>query len=371
MMTPEAEKEKIIIRRAVEIALRLALIGLLIYWCYAILKPFADIVIWSVLFAIALYPVFDWVQKKLKVNKTVASLLVTVAMMLIFIVPVLLFASSMYDGITYLQQQYETNKTLLPFATEDIANLPVIGPFIYEKWNSLSTHLSESIQTYAPQLKDISLTILSSTASAGMAFIKLFAALLVSGVLLVNSSAATALAYNLFTRMIGESGRDYAELVEKSVRNVVKGILGVAFIQSVLFGLGLVVAGIPAAGLLFILAFILAIIQVGIFPVVIPVLIYAFATCSTFTAVAILIWCILVGIVDNILKPILLGRGAAVPMAVIFIGSIGGFLSTGMVGLFTGAIIFSVGYKLFLFWMDADNIEKPTTVDGTKEKPAP
>jgi predicted PurR-regulated permease PerM len=167
------------------------------------------------------------------------------------------------------------------------------------------------------------------------------------------------LAYDICNKLIGEKGDEFAAMAGKTIRTVVSGILGVAFIQSALFGLGMIVAGVPAAGLWAMLALILGIVQIGTLPIAIPLVIYVFATNSTVMAVAFLIWCIIVSPLDNILKPILLGRGAVVPMAVIFIGAIGGFIYSGLVGLFTGAVIFSVGYKLFLFWME--EIKQETT----------
>jgi predicted PurR-regulated permease PerM len=174
----------------------------------------------------------------------------------------------------------------------------------------------------------------------------------VAGFLLVSSVKAGKLAREVFIKLIGERGAEFASMAEKTIRTVIKGILGVAFIQSFLFGIGMIVAGVPAAGLWVILSLIFGIIQIGIFPVSIPVIIYVFATKSTGIAVIFLIWSIIVSLIDNVLKPILLGHGAVVPMPVIFIGSIGGFIASGLVGLFTGAVIFSVGYKLFQFWLE-------------------
>lgn len=348
--------EQIQIRNAVEITLRLALLYLLLYWCYGIIKPFMEFFVWSIIFAVALYPPFNWLSSKLGGRKILASILVICAMMILFLLPVILFASSLYEGITFLKAQYETNGSLLPSASGQIASLPMVGPIIYEKWNAFSNNMGEGLQAYAPQLKDVSLVVISSIASAGIGFLKLFVSIIIAGFLLVGSEASAKLAEGMFVRIIGENGSDYANLAEKTIRTVVKGIMGVAFVQSLLLGIGMAVIGVPAAGLLFMLSLILGIIQIGIFPVVIPVVIYVFASYSTLTSVIFLVWCIFVGLIDNVLKPILLGKGALVPMPVIFIGSIGGFIYSGIVGLFTGAIIFSVGYKLFLYWMDQKEV---------------
>lgn len=344
--------EKKITRHVIEIALRLGLLILVLYWCYGIIKPFMDFLVWAVIFAVAMFPAFDWIQAKLKGRKILASALLVSAMILLLILPVALFATSLYDGISFLKAQYEANGSLLPDASEKIASLPVVGPLIYEKWNSFTTHMGEGLQEYAPQLKDVSVTIIQSIASAGVGFLKLFVSIILSGVVLIYSGDAGKLANKFSIRIFGENGAEYSDLAEKTIRTVVKGILGVAFIQSMFLGIGLVVMGIPAAGLLFMIALILSIIQIGVFLVVIPVLIYVFATYSTAASIIFMIWCIIVSLLDNVLKPILLGKGALVPMPVIFIGSIGGFIFSGFIGLFTGAIIFSVGYKLFVLWME-------------------
>jgi predicted PurR-regulated permease PerM len=344
-------------RNALEITLRLALLFLLLYWCYGVVKPFADFFIWSVIFAVALYPPYKWLYLKLGGKKALSSVIIVSAMLAIFLLPVALFANSMYDGIIYMKAQYDSNGSLLPVATEKIATLPVIGPVIYEKWNALSSNIGSTIQEYAPQLKDVSLAVISSIASAGIGFIKLFISVIIAGFLLVNSEASANLAKGFFVKNFGKNGEEYLSMAENTIRVVVKGSLGVAFIQSLFFGLGLVVVGVPAAGLLFILSLIFGIIQIGIFPVAIPVVIYVFASYSTTIAVIFLIWSLIVSLLDNVLKPYLLGKGSVVPMTVLFIGSMGGFIYSGIVGLFTGAIIFAVTYKLFLYWLDQNEQE--------------
>jgi predicted PurR-regulated permease PerM len=340
------------IRKITETVIRIALLFLLLYWCYGIIKPFIDIILWAIIFAVALFPIYNWFKLKLGGRQALSAVLIVVIMLLVLALPGVLFAKSLYDGVEYLKQQYETAGNIVPAASDKVMQLPVVGPFLFEKWNWFSQHVGESFKEYAPQIKQVLIGLFSSIASAGAAFLKLIISIVVAGVLLVNSGKAGKLAYEVFIKLIGEKGDEFVSMAEKTVRTVIKGILGVAFIQSMLFGIGMVVAGVPAAGVWVILSLIFGIIQVGIFPVSVPVVIYVFATKSTGIAVIFLIWTAAVSLVDNILKPILLGHGAVVPMAVIFIGSIGGFIHSGLVGLFTGAIIFSVGYKLFLFWKE-------------------
>jgi predicted PurR-regulated permease PerM len=140
-----------------------------------------------------------------------------------------------------------------------------------------------------------------------------------------------------------------------TIRSVTTGILGVAFIQSVLAGLGFLVVGLPGAGLWAVVFLIAAVLQVGVL-VLIPAVVYVFAVSSMTKAVIFLIWCAIVGLSDNVLKPILLGRGVAVPIVVVFLGAIGGFVTLGIIGLFIGAIVLSVGYKLFLAWINEGSL---------------
>jgi predicted PurR-regulated permease PerM len=160
------------------------------------------------------------------------------------------------------------------------------------------------------------------------------------------------LAGDLFVSLAGERGSDFADISTITIRNVVKGILGVAIIQGILAGIGFAIAGVPGAGVWAFLCLFLAIIQIGIAPVAIPVIIFMFYSASTLTAGLLMVWLIFVMLSDNFLKPILLGRGAPVPMLVIFLGSIGGFISMGFIGLFVGAVILSLSFKLFRAWLN-------------------
>jgi predicted PurR-regulated permease PerM len=154
------------------------------------------------------------------------------------------------------------------------------------------------------------------------------------------------------------------ELSQATVKSVVTGILGIAVIQSLLAGLGFMVMGVPAAGLLAFICLILAIVQIDILIILIPLSIYAFSVAGTGAAIAFLVWNIAVGLINNVLKPILLAKGVNAPMAVIFIGAIGGMLHYGIIGLFVGAVIMVLGYTLFIAWLkpDTDSVEESRTM---------
>src|SRR5579862_1129310 len=212
------------------------------------------------------------------------------------------------------------------------------------------------IQKYPDEVNSATSYFLQLLATAGKAFLIFAVSILISGVFLSYGEESAAFAHNVFNRLINSTKFDMASIAAITIRNVVRGILGVAFIQSLCAGVGLLVAGIPYAGIWTLLCLILAIVQIGIFPIVLGVLIYIWTTDHTTTAILLTIWMIPVGLLDNILKPLMMGKGAPVPILIIFLGSLGGFIYSGIVGLFTGAVILSLGYRLFDTWLKGGEI---------------
>ena len=211
----------------------------------------------------------------------------------------------------------------------------------------------------APQLKNILPGLLSASAGIGLTVLQFFFSILISGALLAKAKSAAEVTRAFANRLFGERGAEFQNLVGSTIRSVTSGILGVALIQTVLAAIGFLVVGLPGAGLWAVIFLVAAVLQVGIL-VLIPAVIFVFATATTTTAVVFLIWCAIVALLDNVLKPMLLGRGASVPTAVVFLGAIGGFVAMGIIGLFVGAIVLSVGYELFLAWVE------PTSAGSTK-----
>jgi len=218
-------------------------------------------------------------------------------------------------------------------------------------WSMASTNLTGLLKNFAPQIKAALPELLSASASVGLTVLQFILSILVAGVLLAKASGCASISHSLANRLFGNQGPEFEDLAGSTIRSVTNGILGVAVIQSVLAGLGFMIGGLPGAGLWTLLFLFAAVLQVGAL-VLIPAVIYMFAIASTTKAVLFLLWCIFVGLIDNVLKPLLLGRGVAVPIVVVFLGAIGGFLAVGTIGLFIGAIVLSVGYKLFLAWLE-------------------
>jgi predicted PurR-regulated permease PerM len=212
-------------------------------------------------------------------------------------------------------------------------------------------NLEQALAEIGPQLEATSRWLFGFVAGLGLGFLQFILAIMIAGLLLAHAGAAQGAAQAFARRVAGARGLSFLELGIATIRNVARGVLGTALVQATLAGIGLVAVGIPAAGLLAFLVFLLSALQLGSGLVLVPAMIYVFATADLLTALLFAAWSIPVTLVDNFLKPILMSRGVDVPMLVIFIGVVGGTLASGIIGLFIGPVVLALGYKLLVAWV--------------------
>jgi predicted PurR-regulated permease PerM len=339
------------LNKSLEVVIRVGLVIGLVFWCFLILKPFLLITLWSIILAVAVYPMYNKLRIVLGNRRIIASLIVTLIMLFIIILPIILLGSSLAEGVIYLKNVLTSGNSIIPHPDPAVREWPLIGASLYDLWSHASLNMAEVAVEYKEQLTSGLAWFLSALTNAGLGLMIFIGSVIISGVMLVFSVQSGSGAKLLAVRLMGEKGEEMIENAEVTVRNVARGILGVAFIQAFLAGIGFLVAGIPGAGFWALIGFILGVVQIGIGPVIIGVLIYAFLKLPMLTAILLLIYSIIPMVVDNVLKPILLGRNAPVPMLVVFLGAIGGFISMGIIGLFIGAVVLSLGYDLFLVWL--------------------
>lgn len=355
--------DRVFLNRTVEAAIRIGVIAGLIVWCFMIARPFLVSIVWGAIIAVAIFHGYERLRTALGGGRIMAAVLITLLMLVLLVVPSVLLGSSLVNGARDVVNSFQSGELYIPPPPGSIAGWPLIGESIARTWNLASQNLEEALRQASPLLKGFGAWLLSAAAGAGLALFQFVLAILIAGALLANSAAASRATRAVAKRLAGERGLEFVGVAEQTVRSVASGILGVALIQALLAGLGFLVAGVPAAGLLTLICLIFGVIQLGVVIVLVPVVIYLFSTADTVTAVGFLIWAILVAPVDNILKPILLGRGVDVPMLIIFVGAIGGFLNAGIIGLFIGAVVLVLGYKLFLAWLAQDSTPD-TAVDA-------
>jgi len=338
--------------RAIETFIRIALLAILAAWCFDIVRPFIVPGLWGAIIAIGLYPAYQLLVNALGGRSVLAATLMSVLTLAVLLVPVVLLSDSVVGGAEELLHGFEDGSLDVPPPPAWVSGVPLVGAYAHGLWDDASTNMEDALRQITPQIKVALRWLGGLAAGAGIGILQFVFAIAIAGVLLAHEEGARRAARTVANRLAGARGVEFAGLAAATVRSVTRGILGVALIQSILAGLGWLAAGVPAAGLWALLALLMSTIQVGIFPIALPILIYVFTTADTTTFIALLVWTLLVGSIDNILKPILLGRGVEVPMTVIFVGAIGGFLSSGIIGLFVGSVVLVLGYKVFSAWLD-------------------
>ena len=332
-------------------SIRLLFLALIVAWCLMLLLPFVSILLWGVILALAFSPLHNSLTKRLGGSAKIASTIIVLISLAVILIPGWLFLDSIIGGAKELKTSFDAGTLTIPAPTEKVREWPVIGEKLYDLWYAAHTNIKAFLLSYSDELKEYGLKFVNGLLSVVSGSFQMIVSIIIAGVLLVVKGANDSVR-KFFKKLVGEKGDEYADVAYKTIGNVVKGVLGVAFIQAFLTGIGFLLAGVPFAGLWTLLVFILAILQIPAAIIVLPVIIWIFSALETGPAVLWTIYLLAAGLSDNVLKPILLGKGAPVPMLVIFLGVIGGFILSGFIGLFTGAIVLSIGYKLFVAWLD-------------------
>jgi predicted PurR-regulated permease PerM len=339
-------------KSVMQAAIRLSLLALLVFWCLKIIGPFINPILGGVVIAIAVQTPYAKLTRMLGGRPRLAAVAFVVIALLVFIVPTLILGASLVESTASLSGDLKNDQIAVPPPPDAVAALPIIGERLHALWLGASENLATALVKLAPYLKGFGLWLVSTVGNLGLGLAMFFVAIVIAGALLPHGKAASKFVRKFAFMVAGERGPALADLAASSVQSVTRGVLGVAMIQSLLSGLGMLLVGVPGAGLWTLLILILAVMQLPPMLVLVPVIVYVFSTSPTWIAIVFTIWAALIGLSDNVLKPLLMGRGSSVPMLVLFVGSLGGFISSGILGLFVGAVVLSLGYTVFLAWVD-------------------
>ena len=337
------------------LAIRLAFLGVILYLSLSIIRPFLETMAWSVVLAVALYPVFDLLANWLGGRRRLAAALITILFLLIMIGPVTWLALDLVEIPKMIYARLDSGQLSIPPPIETVKDWPLIGEPIFQFWELASTNLSAALAKAAPQLKPIGSTLLGVAGSAGMAILQFLASVVIAGFLLSPGPMLVDGAAVFLHRRVSRRGSDFMQLAGATIRNVSQGVIGVSLLQAVLAGIGLTVAGVPGASLIAFGVLVMAIVQIGPSVVIVPVIIWSWMTMETWTALIFTAYMVPVNLIDNVLRPIIFARGLKTPMLVILVGVIGGTLSNGIIGLFVGPIVLAVTWDLLVaFVRDKD-----------------
>jgi predicted PurR-regulated permease PerM len=348
---PPRSRDLAVSRTAAEVALRIGVLAVLVFWCFTIARPFLVAVVWGVILAVAAHSGHRRLAAWLGGRSGLAAVLLTSLALLVLIGPTMMLGLSLVHNLTDLAARIAGGDLDIPPPPAGLAGWPLIGAKASALWQLASVDLADALRQLQPQLRPVVSGLLSLAAGAGLGLLQFLLAAVIAGLLLARSAACQRFAEMLVTRLAGDRGPALAALAGHTVRNVARGVIGTAIVQSSLAGLGFVVAGVPWAALLTLGCFLLCVVQIGPAIVLLGAIVYVFWKAGTFVGAIYLIWSILVALVDNVLKPLLMGRGSDVPLAVIFVGVVGGLFAHGLIGLFVGPVVLVLGYELFRAWL--------------------
>ena len=349
---PDNATSKLTVGQLVELLLPLFLLALLITLCVQLLVPFVALLIWTTILAVCFYPLHKKLKAKGMKNKWSATL-IGIVLSAFVLVPTAIAAAGAASSVPSLVAALQSGERQVRPPPERLHDLPLIGDKAYVVWQKASTDMPAFAKEYGPQIAAFTKWLVAQAGGLFVSVLAIVAAIIFAAIMLAYAERAREFMLSILSKITGSraNGEHYMDVIGATVRSVANGVIGVAFVQALLVGIGLFVIGMPGAGLLSILAMALGVVQVPVVLVTLPAIIWAFSVKATTVAIIFTVWEIIAGLSDAVLKPMLIGHGLEVPMPVILLGVIGGVMAYGLVGLFIGAVVLAVGWVLLMEWL--------------------
>lgn len=339
----------------IDTALRLILLATLVGGCLWIAEPFLVILLWSSVLAVMLWPMHCWLRARRGFNNARAATLVGIGGAALLAVPLTLIIGAIARSVMSVADAWRAGTLALPPAPAWLAQLPAIGTRATAVWEGARGDLGKLAVEHGDAIRAATAKLAAFVGSGILGLLAAIAATAVAAILLAWGHESAGLMRAVFVRVSGNTahGDRLLALSTSTIRGVLRGVVGVAFVQALLVGLGFLFAGVPYAGVLTLVVLLFGIVQFPPVVITLPVLVWAWNSLDSTTAAIFTAWTLFASLSDNVLKPIMLGRGLDVPMPVILIGVIGSMLAEGLLGLFVGPVILAVGYVLFQDWLAA------------------
>ena len=312
---------------------------LLIILCFRIVSPFISVVLWGMLIAVALYPVHSMLAARLGGREKLSATVFVLLGLTILLVPAYITADSSVTTLRTVGEQLNSGSVSISPPHESVAEWPLIGEQLYEIWSGAASNLEGTLNKFSDQLRTLGRQVISAAGSMAIGILQFVVSIIIAGVFLVSAEGGHRTALKFTSSLVGDRGEALTDLAVATIRSVAKGVLGVAIIQALLSAIGLLVIGVPAAGIWSFAILMLAIMQLPPIILLGPIAVWVFSVTDPVPATIFAVYAFIVSASDGFLKPLFLGRGMEIPMLVILLGAIGGMILFGIVGLFIGAIV--------------------------------
>ena len=349
-----SESEQRITSRLLDVFIRAGLILAMAMLCYRVFSPFLTLMAWAVILAVTLYPLHQALAAKMREKQGLAATVLVLLGIVLIVAPTAVLMGELGDSVHQLIRDVQANSLAIPAPRDGVAEWPVIGEKVHALWSRAHADLPALVQSMQPKIGELARDALRFVASIGGGLLGFLAAFIVAGILMAFGQAGARSSRAIFDRVVGPArGAEYHQLSTATIRAVAQGVIGVAFIQAILVGLALLFVGVPFAGVLAAICLVLGIAQVPALIVTLPAIVYLWASgdYGNASAIAYSVLLIVVGMMDNVLKPLMLGRGVEAPMPVILLGALGGMATAGILGMFLGATLLALGYQLLMSWV--------------------
>jgi predicted PurR-regulated permease PerM len=353
----DLDLEKRLSARLMDVFVRAALVLALAALCYQVFSPFIALMAWALILAVTLYPLHQRLARRMRGKQGLAATLLVLCGVVLIVLPTSVLMGALGDSIHDLIGHVRDNTLQVPAPSPSVAEWPVVGAKVYGLWSKAHEDLPAVIQGLQPKIGDLAKTAVGIVAGIGGSILLFLFSFIIAGVIMAFGQSGAGSARSIFGRVVGiERGEQFAKLSTATIRAVASGVLGVALIQAIAIGLVLLIAGIPFAGALAAVVLVLAIAQLPALLVSLPVIVYIWMSGGHGTVMAVVYTVLLLvaGMLDNVLKPLMLGRGVDAPMPVILLGALGGMASSGILGMFVGATLLALGYQIFMAWVKAN-----------------
>jgi predicted PurR-regulated permease PerM len=355
-LQPDHDLEQRLASPLLDVLIRAGLILVMAMLCYQVLSPFLHLMVWALILAVTLYPLHQSLASKIGGKQGLAATLLVVVGSVLIVVPTAMLLSALGDSVQQLVHDVQTNTLQIPAPRPGVEAWPVVGKKLYDVWSKAHADLPALVQSMQPKIGELAKTALGFVASIGGGVLQFLASFIIAGILMAFGQAGSRGSQAIFERLVGNArGSEFARLSTATIRAVAQGVIGVALIQAIIVGVALLVAGVPWAGVLAVIVLVLGIAQVPALLVTLPAIVYIWSSgaYSTAAAIAYTVALVLAGMADNVLKPLMLGRGVDAPMPVILLGALGGMATAGILGMFVGATLLTLGYQIFMGWVAA------------------
>ena len=340
---------------------QIAALVIVVSYCLVIIGPFAGLVMWGVVLAVAIYPVHLKLSSLLGGRQKLTATLLVVAGLVLVLIPGWIMVKSTIMSVMSFSANVEAGTLVIPPPADGVANWPLIGEKLHAAWTSAAHNVETTLVEFQPQLRQLGEWLVQKIGSTMIGMLQIVAATIIAGVALMFAQSGHGLTTAIAEKIVPSRGKKLADLSIATIRSVTNGVLGVAVIQAVLLGIGFTVMDVPYPGLLAAIVLITAIIQIPALLIVLPIVIWVFSVAAPVPATIFAVYSLVAAASDNVLKPMLLGRGVDLPALIVLIGAIGGMIAYGIIGLFLGAVILGLGYTIGKAWLEGQDA---TTTDS-------